>query len=1248
MQALRLAAASVALVLSASAALAGDAAVVADPPGWADGDAAKMLDALVGVVERDREGPLGQAALVAARGLWDDCRDPAPCVKRLEAILASGGRPGDTDEMIRRTLGDRYLEAGDDAKRLSVGMDAGYLSSFLVCGPFGTSASAAVDAPYAPEKALDLEKPMAGRAGPVRWMRYRSLGIGEMVEPFEYLRPTDGVAYALAQVRSEKERAAVIKTTCYASHKVFLNGVEVLRVDRLRDSPGRTTWTPVTLAAGWNRVLVKVAGTPGFMVKVCDATTGLPLDGLDAEKGTVLHPASPAVPAPAKVGYVSNLQRLLAAEPAGPAERAMRGMMCEFYDLDWPAYSDLERASKDPAATPGTVLRFAQFVQSFGEMPEPRWRKNRARALYEDVLERSPCHAEAVIALAHILDGEDRTEEALSGLKELPPPPKEGTLTPEAAKAAAETRAAMERSRKVFPGLDALVERLPKLAAARYVRSELCQNRSWWKEAQEAAEMALEADPRCARAHSYLLRVAENFNNTAKAEEACRKILALDASDTRVARRLASILRARGDDAGSLKILEGLVARFPSDFSMRDERAQHLAALDRFDDAVAALREMAEISPLEESYPRRIGDLLRRKGDDAGAAAAWEKSLELAPSQGVLRRELARMKGADLDFFRKYDVDGLALAKEAGGQDKYPKAVAVHVVDLSVIRVNRDGSATQFTHDVMKILNEKGRQKYSDINVPARPQDILEVRAISPEGQVFLPIGARGSSFTLEGLQAGWIVEYSYMRDQPRSDRGFDSGGWYFQDPDIGGDADPVVLSKYVVDMPEELDPPLLLRNYGPKPAPVVENGRRIWVFEKKDQDRIESEPRMPGADEICPWTRFYAPWKWEDINLEAQDSLDGIKPSPILEDAARGVAAGVQGNLAKAKALYEYVNREITGNAGGWGPTGVLLEKSGNRFTLFGALLRSAGVPFESVRVCTTSPDSVLWEVPDPDLFDSTGFLVRGEDAGSMADDAFVFPFARHTPFGRIPSQCRGQPALLPGRGGATLFRMPEGSDADLEQSTTTTVTLGGAAGETSFTLKVLDPSDGRYGYKERVKDMNEDERKKQTSLTVGRYLETADMKTYAYPTLEEFGAPWVLEASGDLPRLVKEEGGETVSPLPIQPLKLMDEYIEKPDRSWPFVIRDRGSREVRRDEVVFELGGKWRPKKLPEGHTAASKLGTYSLTVSPEGGRVRIVRTVRLGDCRYTPDEYRDFVNWCREIDAAEEQRLVLEPAR
>ena len=223
---------------------------------------------------------------------------------------------------------------------------------------------------------------------------------------------------------------------------------------------------------------------------------------------------------------------------------------------------------------------------------------------------------------------------------------------------------------------------------------------------------------------------------------------------------------------------------------------------------------------------------MRRTGDDAAAKAAWHRSLRLDPGQGTLRRELERLNGGDFDFAHKWDVDGVALAKDCGGQEKHPKALAVHVVDLAVLRVNEDGSHTTITHNVWKILNEQGREKYSNLTVPARPENILEVRAISPDGEVFLPIQARGSTFTLEGLQAGWLVETRYLDDNGATDRGFESGGWYFRDPNFGREADPVVLSRWVVDLPASMDPPLLLRNYGDPPAPI-DPARRLALAER-------------------------------------------------------------------------------------------------------------------------------------------------------------------------------------------------------------------------------------------------------------------------------------------------------------------------------------------------------------------------------------------------------------------------------
>lgn len=1231
-------AAVLALAAAAPALAAGDAAVVVAPPGLAEGDADAALAALLGVVERDRAGPLGQAALVAARPLWDESRDVGPHVKRLEALLARGGLQGDVDETVRRLLGERYLESGDLAKRAAVGVDAGYLGDFLVCGTFGVAARAAVHVPYPPETSIDLEKEMPGRRGPVRWIPYRSLGIGEIVEPHQYLRPTDGVAFALAQVRSEKGGPAVLKMTCRGSHSLRLNGALVLERDRLRSEPARTAWVPVTLAAGWNRILVKLAGTEGFALKVCDPDTGLPLRGLEVETKPVLHPAVPALPAPASVAFRSNLDAVLAAEPATPEDRVVRAFLAGSYDLPWTRWTDLEKAAALAPGDPGIQFRFAEFVEEFREMPEPRWRKNRARALYENVLEASPGHVPAVLALAGMLSGEDRTEEALAGIKPLP------EAKGEADAAAAATRAALERSRRIFPGLDALLADRPLLAEGWWTRSLFCQARNWPKEAEDAARNALEANPRHAGALNHLLRLADGYGDAKGAEAACRSVLAADRGNSRAARRLAEILRDRGDGEGCRKALEEIVATWPSDFDARAELARHHAAGKRWDEALACWRWLEAQSPLDPSYPREIGALLRLKGDDEGAKAAWRRSLDLDGAQGPLRRELERLEGGDFDFARPWIVDGVALAKDVGGQEKYPKAVSVHVLDMQVVRVNDDGSWTSITHDVHRILNEKGREKYSEITLPGQ---VLEVRAISPEGEVFLPIGARGNTFTLEGLQAGWTVETRYLNDGRRADTGYDGGGWYFRDPGFerGEDPDPVILSKLVVDMPASMEVPLLLRNYGPAPAPAVEGGRKVFVFEKRDQDRVEAEPGMPGAEEICPYAHFHQPGSWENVNLEALDLLPRFATSPILEEKARAATSGIEGNLARAKALYDAVNAEILGNAGNWGPTGVLLERSGNRFLCFGALLTAARIPFDLVRVSTGPEEGKTWEIASEDLFPSVGLLVRGPDDAAMDDDAFVFPFARHTPFGRVPEDARGKRAFVPHPHGPAMFRMPAGDDGDLEMRTAAAVVLGAAPADTTFTLDHRNPDDGWYGSKERIKDMNEDDRRKDTARTVERFLPAANLKDYSYPGLLEAGLPFRLTASGGLPQALREEGGSMVLGLGIDPLDASGRYVERPERNWPFLLQDS---DVRTDAVTYDLGGSWTVASLPRGHTAVGRIGTYSLVVEKEDGRVRVERRVRFSPCRYSPDEYREFVAWCRAIDAAEEQRIVLAPAK
>ncbi|MHC4821441.1 MAG: tetratricopeptide repeat protein, partial [Planctomycetota bacterium] len=873
--------------------------------------------------------------------------------------------------------------------------------------------------------------------------------------------------------------------------------------------------------------------------------------------------------------------------------------------------------------------------QGFSQMPEPRWRKNRARGIYEDILELQPDHVPAAVQLAEILDGEDRTEEALAGLKELP---EVGEMPedPEAARAAAETRAAMERSRTLFPGLDKLMETHPDYARGWWVRSTFCQSRNWIKEAEDAAERALEANPRFTPALGYLLRAADRAGNMQRAEELCNRMVQADHGNFGIRSRLIEFAHRRGETDKALAMLDQLIKDNPSDFRVRGRRIDILASLRRYDEAITALRELADFSPLEPSYPQKIGQLLRYKGDNDGAKAAWNRALALEPGRGRLRRELARLDGGDFDFARPYMVDAEEMWRNCGDQEKYPKSVAVHLIDHQVIRVNEDGSYSSITHNAYKLLNEKGRDKYQNVYVPGT---LLEVRAVSPEGEVFLPIQARGRSFTIEGIQEGWLVEWRYLEDHGRDENGFDSGGWYFQDPNFGRDGDPVLLSRLVVDMPADMKVKMQLRNYGGKPTETVAEGRRVLDFEKRDMPRIEDEPRMPSADELLPWVHFYTHSSWEDVNLSYMGDLGGFRSSPMLERKAAEITAGKTGTMERARALYDFVNEEITGNAGGWSSTGILLEKSGDRYTLFGSLLKAAGIAFDPVRVSTGDQSRKDWVKINSGLFGSRGLVIHGD---AEADRTFIFRFSRHTPFGRLPLSVRGKPAFIPRPGGPEMFRMPTGDDHDVQSRADVTITLGATPADTKFNLRVEQPTEGWYGYKEQVKDTDEDNRRKNTVSIMGSHVTTPDLANYAYPGLETPGEPFVLMADGGLPYQLREEGGEMLVDIGPRPMGMSDRYVERPDREYDLVL---GGTRIQRDRFTYELGSHWTVRTLPEAHIAASKIGTYSLSVRQDGSTVHVERRIRFAPCRYTPEEYSEFIAWCRGIDTAEEQKIILE---
>jgi tetratricopeptide (TPR) repeat protein len=98
---------------------------------------------------------------------------------------------------------------------------------------------------------------------------------------------------------------------------------------------------------------------------------------------------------------------------------------------------------------------------------------------------------------------------------------------------------------------------------------------------------------------------------------------------------LADVLSAQNEAAQSLAVLEQIPKNSPYSWSARLRAAANLDTLDRTDEAIAQLRQMAVEAPKTIGADVQLGDTLRNKKRFEEAGAAYNEAIERAAAMGL-------------------------------------------------------------------------------------------------------------------------------------------------------------------------------------------------------------------------------------------------------------------------------------------------------------------------------------------------------------------------------------------------------------------------------------------------------------------------------------------------------------------------------------------------------------------------------------------------------------------------------------
>ncbi len=1169
------------------------------------------------------ERSLGElAATPLAEGLvlrWlSIARSPGASAKFWKRLLAFESRKdlfGTARILLQSAKRQRAEERGDfeEADRIDPTRD--YVERAIAIGPFGDSAGNYQHVLFPVElETLSEDAKYRGRFGDELQFRLvkRSKGNGALrLAPMYPASKTNGCQYGIVQLESKEPGPAWLEFRCSGAFEIWWNGSRIADIDRLTKRPPIRLYFPTPLRAGWNRLVVKTCSTTVSTVQmrfVDDRAQSLP--GLRFEDKLKFHDVAEAGP---EIGYLpfrdihSWLSDLSEMHDKSALLLALRGdYACRYAASDEGlamSKAAYERSKNDPLL----VTCYLEAVRLARHMPRDLVRTTE-RALFEK-------HAALIEKSRHLffrhvarLFDDDRREDALKLLEaRLLAHPREIDTLMEKRRLFGRMRWSGE-SEQVLNELRRL---LPHDVSLLLSKARILRGRDSYARARKLVEQELQDRP----GHRSLLQMAKSLAASmgdAKAEK--RYLARLHRRDPKSAAAIKaeiSLLEAKKDYEAALQALEGLLERFPRDLALR----------------------------------RRIADLSLLKGDKPRALEEYRAVLAAEADDHDLRREIRRLSEKEyLSECAPFHLDAMA---EVASYKKRPEdegAPSTLILDQMIIRVYKDGSMMEETHQLRRINDRNGVEAHEEAAQASESDELLELRTIFPDGSWYSPHEVSGT-FSMPRLEPGAFVEERY-RNYKRSPGllPINFATFYFQNAD-----EPFRFSRLVVILPKEQKiGRFLLRNF-PKASLTTQDlgSEKAYIFLRENMPRLEPEPLMPPIEDFVPVVTF-----GRDYDMAAHvRRLKAVFASRTyahreVREKTQEITSGAESDREKARRIHKFVHAltpDTNQRRGSADPVSVLLKGEGDRFGLQLAMLRAAGVPWVPAMIHAVSPAAdtqpeAIWNNPGYYFLNAAIVKPKGSEEFWVVQGT-----PRYFPFAKLPDQIGGNaldacPYLILEGSEGVPGRLPGLNLADYS-GTRMKGTLKLVGRDAKLRAELFMQGAQGYGMKEIIKSQNANARTMIGRQITSQILRGYTMEAVHFDGLEEGKTMRIVL---DLTRrnfVRRFRGGFALPPL-LPPSSMTRRFATRSERRFDFVW---GNFVVADYDFTIDLG-EHRLEQAPRGLLARKFLIDYGLSFDSSAHRLHVTRKMLLRPGRIRADRFPEWIDLCRQIDATEMQPIRL----
>lgn len=273
------------------------------------------------------------------------------------------------------------------------------------------------------------------------------------------------------------------------------------------------------------------------------------------------------------------------------------------------------------------------------------------------------------------------------------------------------------------------------------------------------------------------------------------------------------------------------------------------------------------------------------------------------------------------------------------GQDKNWREVSPAELQMKTPQVEADADAEAIfwevrvddsTQDValnhyvrVKIFTERGREKYSKIDVPffkgMKVRDVA-ARVIKTDGSVVEinksdvfereiaranGIKVKAKSFAVPNIEPGVILEYRYR--EVIDDSGVGNMDLRFQ-RDI-----PIQKASYYV-KPYAYGAQMRYFSFNMNDTKFVEDKKGFYVATMNNIPALKDETRMPPADEVRSWMLiYYNNYGWANLAGDRGRGFKTLtKSNSEIKKTAQEITASAQTDAEKISKVFQYVKTQI------------------------------------------------------------------------------------------------------------------------------------------------------------------------------------------------------------------------------------------------------------------------------------------------------------------------------------------------